>query len=175
MGQIDYTRECGPDGSTIVTVHASNGYLTVYIDGIQGHELVTGPGSHTVQWWGYPTSNGVRVPGPDVLWDTKIVTIDARTDCATTTTQGQPTTSEAPSTTTALVPPPSTITPPVSIGLDTTAVVTVPPALPATGVDSDDVALGGGLALALGVVLVLITHRRTQRQIRQLVRARLEE
>jgi LPXTG-motif cell wall-anchored protein len=172
MGTINTTTACGPDGQTIVTIDVSNGYLTVYIDGIEGHELVTGPGTHTVEWWGYPTSNGVPVAGPDVLWDTKLVTVDALTNCeaAPTTTTAAPTTSEAPTESTALVPPSTiaTITPQIDMDVDpcvtstgcTTVAVGVPPTLPATG-DSYIPEITAGLLLAVGAVLALVGRRRT--------------
>jgi LPXTG-motif cell wall-anchored protein len=172
MGTINTTTACGPDGQTIVTIDVSNGYLTVYIDGIEGHELVTGPGTHTVEWWGYPTSNGVPVAGPDVLWDTKLVTVDALTNCeaAPTTTTAAPTTSEAPTESTALVPPSTiaTITPQIDMDVDpcvtstgcTTVAVGVPPTLPATGREGTAPMLltGGGLVLC-GALIVLAVRR----------------
>jgi hypothetical protein len=172
MGTINTTTACGPDGQTIVTIDVQNGYTTVYIDGIEGHQLVTGPGQHTVEWWGYPTSNGVPVAGPDVLWDTRIVTVEALTNCAAapTTTTAAPTTSEAPTESTALVPPSTiatTITPQIDMDVDpcvtsdagcTTVAVGVPPTLPATG--GGDTLLGAGvLVLAVGTALMVIKGR----------------
>ena len=174
MGTINYTTECGPDGSTIVEFDVSNGYLTVYIDGIEGHMLVTTPGTHVIEWWGYPTSNGVRVPGPDVLWDTKTVTVAALTDCAAppTTIAAPPTSAEvATSTTVTVAPAPSTTAPP-DIGIDTTVVVTSN-TLPATATSSTAPLVGAASAfLVAGVVLVLI-KRRGQRNTRRLIKARL--
>jgi hypothetical protein len=105
----------------------------------------------------------VPVAGPDVLWDTKLVTVDALTNCAAapTTTTAAPTTSEAPTESTALVPP-STIatptTPPPAIDIATTVAVGVPPTLPATG--GGDTLLGAGvLVLAVGTALMVIKGR----------------
>jgi LPXTG-motif cell wall-anchored protein len=172
MGTINTTTACGPDGQTIVTIDVSNGYTTVYIDGIEGHELVTGPGTHTVEWWGYPTSNGVQVPGPNVLWDTRTVTVEALTNCAATPTTTTPSPAptappEVTESTTALAPP-STI--PVRIDMDvspcvtsttgcTTVAVGVPPTLPATG-DSYIPEITAGLFLAVGAALTLVARRR---------------
>jgi LPXTG-motif cell wall-anchored protein len=187
MGTINTTTACGPDGQTIVTIDVSNGYLTVYIDGIEGHELVTGPGTHTVEWWGYPTSNGVQVPGPNVLWDTKIVTVDALTNCAaaptTTTPSPAPTAPpEVTESTTALAPP-STIATAIDMDVDPcvtsatgcTVAVGVPPTLPATG-DSYIPEITAGVLLAAGAVLTLVARRRkpTAAQKRQIA-ARLHE
>jgi LPXTG-motif cell wall-anchored protein len=169
-GNITYYRECAPDGQTIVYLTAQNGYLTVYIDGIEGHMLVTGPGTHTVEWWGYPTSDGVRVDGPDVLWDRKTITIDPSNCQAATTTTAAPTTSEAPTESTALVPPSTiaTITPPIDMDVDpcvtstgcTTVAVGGPPTLPATGGGGGDTLLGAGvLILAVGTALMVIKRR----------------
>jgi hypothetical protein len=173
MGTINTTTACGPDGQTIVTIDVSNGYLTVYIDGIEGHELVTGPGTHTVEWWGYPTSNGVPVAGPDVLWDTKLVTVDALTNCeaAPTTTTAAPTTSEAPTESTALVPPSTiaTITPQIDMDVDPcvtstgcTTTTAVTGRLPETATSSTvPASLTAAALLAVGTTLVLIKRRVT--------------
>jgi LPXTG-motif cell wall-anchored protein len=171
-GNITYYRECAPDGQTIVYLTAQNGYLTVYIDGIEGHTLVTGPGTHTVEWWGYPTSDGVRVDGPAVLWDRKTITIDPSNCQAPTTTTAAPTTSEAPTESTALVPPSTiaTITPQIDMDVDpcvtstgcTTVAVGVPPTLPATGRNDGELLLTGGSLILAGSLAVLLV-RRTRR------------
>jgi hypothetical protein len=173
MGTINTTTACGPDGQTIVTIDVQNGYTTVYIDGIEGHQLVTGPGTHTVEWWGYPTSNGVQVPGPNVLWDTRIVTVEALTNCAapptTTTPSPAPTAPpEVTESTTALAPP-STIATAIDMDVDPcvtsatgcTVAVGVPPTLPATGLDGGGVLLiGGTVVLVAGAIFTLVTRRR---------------
>jgi LPXTG-motif cell wall-anchored protein len=177
MGTINTTTACGPDGQTIVTIDVSNGYLTVYIDGIEGHELVTGPGTHTVEWWGYPTSNGVPVAGPALL-------TECETEAPTTTTPSPAPTAppEVTESTTALAPP-STIATAIDMDVDPcvtsatgcTVAVGVPPTLPATG-DSYTPEITAGLFLAAGAVLTFAARRRkpTAAQRRQAV-ARLHE
>jgi hypothetical protein len=170
-GNITYYRECAPDGQTIVYLTAQNGYLTVYIDGIEGHTLVTGPGTHTVEWWGYPTSDGVRVDGPAVLWDRKTITIDPSNCQAATTTTAAPTTSEAPTESTALVPPSTiaTITPQIDMDVDPcvtstgcTTTTAVTGRLPETATSSTvPASLTAAALLAVGTTLVLIKRRVT--------------
>jgi LPXTG-motif cell wall-anchored protein len=171
-GNITYYRECGPDGNTIVYLTVQNGYLTTYIDGIQTHMLVTTPGTHVIEWWGYPTSGGVRVDGPDVLWDRKTITIDpSNCQAAATTTTAAPTTSEAPPDSTALVPP-STIatasTVATAIDMDVDPCVTSdtgcnPPAkvtgtaqLPETGQNTTALVVAASALLTIGTTLVLV-------------------
>ena len=166
MGTLSHTSTCGPDGSTIVT-----------IDGILGHTLITGPGEHTAIWWKPGTTERI----PENIWGQTTITVPALTDCAVPTTTAPPTTllpvpstiSETPGTTAPA--PPSTIdlclgqdfdqptgtwacwptTVPPEAGLDTTAVVTVPPTLPATGASEyGPELLVGGALLAVGLSLV---------------------
>jgi LPXTG-motif cell wall-anchored protein len=172
MGTINTTTACGPDGQTIVTIDVQNGYTTVYIDGIEGHQLVTGPGQHTVEWWGYPTSNGVPVAGPDVLWDTRIVTVEALTNCAaaptTTTPSPAPTAPpEVTESTTALAPP-STIATAIDMDVDPcvtsatgcTTTVAVTGRLPETATSSTvPMSLTAAVLLAVGTSLVLVKRR----------------
>jgi LPXTG-motif cell wall-anchored protein len=119
-GDLSYTSTCGPDGSTIVTIHATDHVVPTF-NGNPGVEIppppgapaeqrtfdyTTGPGTVDVIWYG-PASHD---PTVTVEWGRKSITVPALTDCApeqTPTTQGQPTTSEAPSTTPP--PPASTI------------------------------------------------------------------
>jgi hypothetical protein len=133
-GTLTYRLECAPNGDTIVYLTAIDGGTTIYINGIKTSTLVVGPGTHTAEFWGYPTSDGVRVDGPDVLWGTATITV-APSNCPvpTTTTQAAPTTSEA-TTSTAPAPVPSTA-PPATQPPDIDQGTTVPPVantLPAT-------------------------------------------
>jgi LPXTG-motif cell wall-anchored protein len=173
MGTANYTRECGPDGNTIVYITATNGWTTVYVDGAVIHDTnadglvdtTTGPGVHTIEWWG-PSSHD---PNFFVLLNVPtILDIPALTDCVVpTTTTAAPTTSEAPTESTALVPPSTiatTITPQIDMDVDpcvtsattcTTAAATG--RLPETGDDNTAELLGGAsVLLAAGVALVLI-------------------
>jgi LPXTG-motif cell wall-anchored protein len=176
MGTANYTRECGPDGNTIVYITATNGWTTVYVDGAVIHDTnadglvdtTTGPGVHTIEWWG-PSSHD---PNFFVLLNVPtILDIPALTNCVVpTTTTAAPTTSEAPTESTALVPPSTiatTITPQIDMDVDpcvtstgcTTVAVGVPPTLPATG-DSYIPEITAGLLLAGGAVLTLVARRR---------------
>jgi hypothetical protein len=178
MGTLSYTTKCGPDGQTVVTLNATNGYLDVTIDGHLAtvdsdgdgnHDIVTGPGEHTAIWWKPGTTERI----PENVWGSKTITVPALTDCVVpTTTTAAPTTSEAPTESTALVPPSTIATtiPPINetvcldetvgcIGLATT-VAGPPPTLPATGAGSDT-AVDLGLALLVaGVLLVAGTWKR---------------
>jgi hypothetical protein len=173
MGTANYTRECGPDGNTIVHITATNGWTTVYVDGAVIHDTnadglvdtTTGPGVHKIEWWG-PSSHDPNFLV--LLNEPTILDIPALTDCvAPTTTTAAPTTSEAPTESTALVPP-STIATAIDMDVDpcvtstgcTTVAVGLPPTLPATG-DSYIPEITGGLFLAAGAVLALVGRRRT--------------
>jgi LPXTG-motif cell wall-anchored protein len=194
MGTLSYTTKCGPDGQTVVTLNATNGYLDVTIDGQLAtvdsdgdgnHDIVTGPGEHTAVWWKPGTTERI----PENVWGSKTITVDALTNCAapptTTTPSPAPTAPpEVTESTTALAPP-STITPQIDMDVDPcvtsatgcTVAVGVPPTLPATGLDSGGVLLGvGSLALAVGVIATVVARRRkpTSAQKRQ-VAARLHE
>jgi hypothetical protein len=176
MGTLSYTTKCGPDGQTVVTLNATNGYLDVTIDGQLAtvdsdgdgnHDIVTGPGEHTAIWWKPGTTERI----PENVWGSKTITVPALTDCVVpTTTTAAPTTSEAPTESTALVPPSTIATtiPPINetvcldetagcIGLVTTVAVP-PPTLPATG-DSYIPEITAGLLLAAGAVLTLVARR----------------
>jgi hypothetical protein len=173
MGTANYTRECGPDGNTIVHITATNGWTTVYVDGAVIHDTnndglvdtTTGPGVHTIEWWG-PSSHDPTFLV--LLNEPTILDIPALTDCGVPTTTAAPTTSEAPTESTALVPPSTiaTITPQIDMDVDpcvtstgcTTVAVGVPPTLPATG--GGDTLLGAGvLVLAVGTALMVIKRR----------------
>jgi hypothetical protein len=198
MGTANYTRECGPDGNTIVHLHATNSWTTVYVNGQVIHDtnndgtadLTTGPGVYSIEWYG-PSTDGNGVQHPELPFIPlnpfpTILDIPALTDCvAPTTTTAAPTTSEAPTESTALVPPSTiaTITPQIDMDVDpcvtstgcTTVAVGVPPALPATG--GGDTLLGAGvLVLAVGVIATFVARRRkpTAAQ-KRLVVARLNE
>jgi LPXTG-motif cell wall-anchored protein len=182
MGTANYTRECGPDGNTIVHLHATNSWTTVYVNGQVIHDtnndgtadLTTGPGVYSIEWYG-PSTDGNGVQHPELPFIPlnpfpTILDIPALTDCGVPTTTAAPTTSEAPTESTALVPPSTiaTITPQIDMDVDpcvtstgcTTVAVGVPPTLPATG-DSYIPEITAGLFLAAGAVLALVGRRRT--------------
>jgi hypothetical protein len=175
MGTLSYTTKCGPDGQTVVTLNATNGYLDVTIggqlatvdsDGDGNHDIVTGPGEHTAVWWKPGTTERI----PENVWGTKTITVEALTNCAaaptTTTPSPAPTAPpEVTESTTALAPP-STIATAIDMDVDPcvtsatgcTVAVGVPPTLPATG--GGDTLLGAGvLALAVGTALMVIKRR----------------
>ena len=203
MGIPTFERECGPDGQTIVHLHATNSWTDVYVDGVHitdqngdgTADVDTVPGYHTIIWYG-PATNGDGTKDPTRIVELNRVTIEipALTNCAAppTTLLPVPSTISETTGTTALVPPSTnlqgacpggctTIPPAIDQG-DTvcteqpTACIAetgTPPALPATGFRSD-AAIGGGVALVLGAVLVAVAHRRTQREIRRIVKARVQ-
>jgi LPXTG-motif cell wall-anchored protein len=172
MGTLSYTTKCGPDGSTVVTLNATNGYLDVTIDGQLAtvdsdgdgnHDIVTGPGEHTAIWWKPGTTERI----PENVWGSKTITVPALTNCVVpTTTTAAPTTSEAPTESTALVPPSTiatAITPQIDMDVDpcvtstTTCTTTAATArLPETGDDTAELVAGASVLLTAGVALVLI-------------------
>jgi LPXTG-motif cell wall-anchored protein len=167
-GNITYHRECGPDGNTIVYLTATNGISTIYIDGIQTHMLVTGPGTHVVEWYG-PATNGDGTVDPTriVLWDRKTITIEpSNCQAAATTTTAAPTTSEAPPDSTALVPS-STIPTRIDMDVDpcvtsdtgcspTTVAASSTGELPRTGSGNTTLVAAAGALLVIGTTLVLV-------------------
>jgi LPXTG-motif cell wall-anchored protein len=180
MGTLSYTTKCGPDGQTVVTLNATNGYLDVTIDGQLAtvdsdgdgnHDIVAGTGEHTAVWWKPGTTERI----PENVWGTKTITVEALTNCAaaptTTTPSPAPTAPpEVTESTTALAPP-STITPQIDMDVDpcvtstgcTTVAVGAPPTLPATGRDDygGEMLTGGSLILAGSLAVLLV--RRTRR------------
>jgi LPXTG-motif cell wall-anchored protein len=179
MGTLSYTTKCGPDGQTVVTLNATNGYLDVTIDGQLAtvdsdgdgnHDIVTGPGEHTAVWWKPGTTERI----PENVWGTKTITVEALTNCAaaptTTTPSPAPTAPpEVTESTTALAPP-STIATAIDMDVDPcvtsatgcTVAVGVPPTLPATGRNDGELLLTGGSLILAGALAVLLV-RRTRR------------
>jgi LPXTG-motif cell wall-anchored protein len=175
MGTANYTRECGPDGNTIVHITATNGWTTVYVDGAVIHDTnndglvdtTTGPGVHQIEWWG-PSSHDLNFLV--LLNEPTILDIPALTNCATapTTTTAAPTTSEAPTESTALVPPSTiaTITPQIDMDVDPcvtstgcTTTVAVTGRLPETGRNDGELLLAGGSLVIVGTLAVLAVRR----------------
>jgi len=177
MGQLNYSTECGPDGTTIVTLTATN-TAQVTIDGIDpgdDYSIVAGPGTHVAVWWKPGTTERI----PENVWGSATVTVPALTDCvATPTTLATPPTAPtdgAAATTTvpAFLPAPvpsSTISPAIDLDISVctetpelclgTAQPPVPPTLPATGWGDSALGLGGSVLLLAGVTLALVARRR---------------
>jgi hypothetical protein len=180
MGILTYESDCGPDGSTVVTLIATNsstpthnGVVGTLVEGDPSttaddtYTWITGPGEHTAIWWKPGTTERI----PENVWGSKTITVPALTDCVVpTTTTAAPTTSEAPTESTALVPPSTIATtiPPANetvcldetagcIGLVTTVAVP-PPTLPATGAGGEVLFGAGALILTVGVAATMFVR-----------------
>jgi LPXTG-motif cell wall-anchored protein len=172
-GTLTYYRECAPNGDTIVYLTAIDGGTTIYIDGIQTHMLVTGPGVHTAEFYG-PATNGDGTTDPTriVLWGSTTITVEPsncpQPSTTTATTQAPPTDSEATTSTAPPAPVPTTAPPAnETVCLDDPTLCDPPadvtgttlPALPATGQDNTALLAAAGALLAIGSTLVLVRRR----------------
>ncbi len=177
MGIPTFTRECGPDGNTIVHLHATNGWTDVVIDGTPAPDIDgdgtadrdTGPGFHTIIWYGPATDlNGVKDPNRIIELHRVTIEVPALLDCvaAPSTTIAEPPTTPvevATSTTLALVPSVSTTAPPAieqgatvcTDGQETCVGVAAPPTLPATGNGGEALLVFGGVLLLGGFFATL--------------------